>query len=180
MGNSRIATAIGVGTLLIGASSVFVELQNSLNRIWGIPKRSRTSGLWLFIRSRFLSLGLVFGVGFLLMVSLLVSTVLAALGTWIASYVGEWRLLLIVIDVTLSLLISMLLFALVYKYLPQEHLAWGGQVWGYSWDDSYFGTGTTYIRSRALNHSGDGGSGNAFNAFCTARRSCGACAMAML
>jgi membrane protein len=128
MGNSRIATVVGVVTLLIGASSVFVELQNSLDRIWGIPKRSRASGLWRAIRSRFLSLGLVFGVGFLLMVSLLVSTVLTALGTWIALYLGEWRTLLIVIDVTLSVLISMVLFALVYKYLPQEQSAWG-DVW---------------------------------------------------
>jgi membrane protein len=62
------------------------------------------------------------------MVSLLVSTVLAAFGAWIAPYLGEWRTLLIVIDVLLSLLISMVVFAFVYKYLPQEHLAWG-DVW---------------------------------------------------
>ena len=55
-----------------------------------------------------------------------------------------------------------------------------GQSWGFSRDDSYFGTGATCIRSRSFNHNGDGGSGNAFNASCTARRSCGACAMAML
>ena len=123
MGKSRLATVIGVVTLLIGASTVFVELQTSLDRIWGIPKRNRARGLWRILRSRFLSLGLVFGVGFVLMVSLLVSTVLAALGTWLAFYLGEWRTLLLVIDVVLSLLISMVLFALVYKYIPQERLA---------------------------------------------------------
>ena len=128
MGKSWLATVIGVVTLLIGASTVFVELQNSLDRIWGIPKRSRTRGLWRILRSRFLSLGLVFGVGFLLMVSLLVSTVLAALGTWLASYFGEWRTLLLVIDVPLSVVISTVLFALVYKYVPLERLAWG-DVW---------------------------------------------------
>jgi len=124
MGKSRVATAIGVGTLLIGASTVFVELQTSLDRIWGVPKRNRERGLWRLLRSRFLSLGLVFGVGFLLMVSLLVSTVLAALGTWLASYVGEWKSSIIAIDVALSVVISTALFAVVYKYVPQERLNW--------------------------------------------------------
>lgn len=68
LGSSRMATIIGVITLVLGASSVFVELQNSLDRIWGLPKRTRLKGLWHLIRGRFLSLGLVFGVGFLLMV----------------------------------------------------------------------------------------------------------------
>jgi len=128
MGKSWIATIIGVVTLLIGASSVFVELQHSLDRIWGIPKRTRTRGLWRILRSRVLSLGLVFGVGFVLMVSLLVSTLLTALGTWFAFYLGEWRTLLLVIDVALSLVISTILFALIYKYVPLERLAWG-DVW---------------------------------------------------
>ncbi len=78
MGKSQAATAVGVGTLLAGASTVFVELQASLDRIWGIPKRNRSRSVWLFVRARLLSLGLVFAVGFLLMVSLMVSTVLAA------------------------------------------------------------------------------------------------------
>jgi membrane protein len=146
MGKSRLATVIGVVTLLIGASTVFVELQTSLDRIWGIPKRNRARGLWRILRSRFLSLGLVFGVGFVLMVSLLVSTVLAALGTWLAFYLGEWRTLLLVIDVVLSLLISMVLFALVYKYIPQERLAWrdvwvGGLVTGILFNIGKFALG---------------------------------------
>lgn len=124
MGKSRLAAVVGVVTLLIGASTVFVELQTSLDRIWGIPKRNRKRGLWRLVRSRFLSLGLVFGVGFLLMVSLLMSTVLAALGTWLASYLGGWHTTLTVIDVALSLVISTALFAVVYKYVPQEHLNW--------------------------------------------------------
>jgi hypothetical protein len=70
----------------------------------------------------------VFGVGFLLMVSLLVSTVLAAFATWFASDLGAWQALLLVIDVGLSLVVSTVLFALVYKYLPLEQLAWRG-VW---------------------------------------------------
>jgi membrane protein len=128
MGQSRVATLIGVAMLLIGASSVFVELQKSLDRIWGVPARSRMSGFWQIIRSRFLSLGLVFGVGFLLVVSLLVSTVLAALDAWIASFLGEWRTLLFVVDLTLGLGITTVLFAFVYKYIPQAKMEWG-DVW---------------------------------------------------
>jgi len=128
LGKSRSATAIGVGTLLLGASTVFVELQNSLDRIWGIPKRYRGRGVFRIVRSRFLSLGLVFGVGFLLMVSLLVSTVLAALGAWLAAYLGEWKASIIAIEVAVSVMISTVLFALVYKYVPQERLYWP-EVW---------------------------------------------------
>jgi membrane protein len=124
LGKSRAATAIGVGTLLIGASTVFVELQTSLDRIWGVPKRNRERGLWRFMRSRFLSLGLVFAVGFLLMVSLMVSTILAAVGIWLATYLGEWQGVLLTVDISLSVIITTALFALVYKYVPQERLHW--------------------------------------------------------
>jgi membrane protein len=124
LGRSRVATSIGVVTLLFGASSVFVELQNALDRIWEIPKRKRMNGLWRILRSRFLSLGLVLGVGFLLMVSLLVSTAMAAFGTWLATLVGHWRVALLLIDVMLTLGTSAVLFALLFKYVPQERLAW--------------------------------------------------------
>jgi membrane protein len=124
MDKSRAATAIGVGTLLIGASTVFVELQTSLDRIWGIPHRNRERGVWRFLRSRFLSLGLVFAVGFLLMVSLMISTILAAVGIWLATYLGEWQGLLLIVDASLSVVVTTILFALIYKYVPQERLKW--------------------------------------------------------
>lgn len=124
MGKSKAAAAIGIFTLIIGASTVFVELQDSLDRIWGIPKRNRPRGVWRFLRGRFLSLGLVVGVGFLLMVSLLVSALLAALGTWLTSYFGEWQTSVLLVEGALGLLISTVLFALVYKFIPQEHVHW--------------------------------------------------------
>lgn len=128
LGNSRFATSIGVVTLLFGASSVFVELQNSLDRIWEIPKRKRMTGLWRILRARFLSLGLVLGVGFLLMVSLVVSTLMVAFGAWLSSILGHWRTTFLVIDVLLTLGISAVLFALLFKYVPQEKLTWS-DVW---------------------------------------------------
>ncbi len=124
MERSRMATVIGVFTLLVGASTVFVELQTSLDRIWGIPKRNRTRGIWRFLRARFLSLGLVFGVAFLLMVSLFTSAALAVVGAWLSRFLGVWHLSLIITYVCLSLVLSTVLFALVYKYVPQERLRW--------------------------------------------------------
>jgi membrane protein len=124
MQRSRTATTIGIVTLLVGASSVFVELQAALDRIWGIPKRNRTRGVWRFLRARFLSLGLVFGVGFLLMVSLVMSAALAVVDAWLARYLGAWHSSLLITYVLLSLAISTVLFALVYKYVPQERLQW--------------------------------------------------------
>lgn len=135
MGKSRAATAIGAGTLLIGASTVFVELQSALDKIWGVPKRKWQRTLWQAVRARFLSLGLVLAVGFLLMVSLLVSTVLAAVDSWLAQHVGQWRVWLIAADFSVSLIMSTALFALIYKVVPQQRLDWrdvwvGGLVTG--------------------------------------------------
>ena len=124
IGNSRFATSIGVVTLLFGASSVFVELQNSLDRIWEIPKRKRMKGLWQILRARFFSLGLVLGVGFLLLASLVVSTLMVAFGAWLSSLLGHWRTTFLVIDVVLTVGISAVLFALLFKYVPQEKLPW--------------------------------------------------------
>jgi membrane protein len=124
LSDSRYATVIGVATLLFGASSVFVELQNSLDRIWEIPKRKRSSGLWHIVRTRFLSLGLVLGVGFLLLASLVISALLVAFGAWLSSVLGHWRTTFLVMDVLLTLGISAALFALLFKYVPQEKLAW--------------------------------------------------------
>src|SRR5262249_38585920 len=77
-GSSIPAMVVGVIILLVGASGVFVELQDSLNTIWEVaPKPGR--GLWMTIRDRFLSLVMVFGTGFLLLVTLVISTVLSAL-----------------------------------------------------------------------------------------------------
>jgi membrane protein len=124
MKGSRTATMIGVLTLLIGASTVFVELQTSLDRIWGVPKRNRGRGIWRFLRARFLSLGLVFGVAFLLMVSLVMSAALAVVGALLSRYLGAWHSSLMITYVLLSLSITTVLFALVYKYVPQERLHW--------------------------------------------------------
>jgi membrane protein len=122
------AAAIGIGTLLVGATSVFGELQNTLDYIWKTPPRNDTVAWWRILRSRILSFGLILGVGFLLLVSLLASAALAALGTWLGTYLVHWQLILPALDLLLSLGLSTVLFALIFKYVPKEEIDWG-DVW---------------------------------------------------
>ena len=85
---SVMATVFGVALLLIGATSVFGELQDALDRIWRAPVRA--SGWWVLIRARLLSFGMILGIGFLLMVSLVASAALAALQKWWGPMFGDW------------------------------------------------------------------------------------------
>ena len=126
-GLKGIAAAIGVVTLLIGATSVFGELQKTLDYIWKSPEKSSVAW-WRILRSRILSVGLILGVGFLLMVSLLVSAALSALGAWFQTFLVQWSVILPALDLVLSLGLSTVLFAMIYKFVPREDIAWG-DVW---------------------------------------------------
>lgn len=125
---SGFAAVVGLITLLVGASSVFAELQNALDRIWKTPARSGTEGWWLFLRRRVLSFGLVLGVGFLLLVSLVASAALAAFGGWLGTFLPGWRTVLYLLDLILSFATATLLFAMIFKYVPRETITWG-DVW---------------------------------------------------
>lgn len=119
--SSVTAMIIGAIVLLVGASGVFAELQDSLNTIWEVaPKPGR--GILMTIRDRFLSLVMVFGSGFLLLVTLVISTVLAALtrfaGLEKIGVVGQ------IINFCVSFGVITLLFAMLYKYLPDVKIAW--------------------------------------------------------
>lgn len=123
-----LAAAIGVVTLLVGATSVFGELQNALDRIWQTPRHGREAGWWRVIRGRVLSVGMVLGVGFLLLVSLVASAALVAIGDWLGRSVPALEIVLPVLDLTFSFGMTVLLFALIYKYVPRESIPWG-DVW---------------------------------------------------
>jgi membrane protein len=120
--------AISIVTLLIGATSVFGELQNALNVIWGTTSGSGVEGVWQFLRQRVLSVGMILVVGFLALVSLLASATLALIGTWIGSFIAEWHTVLWVLNLVVGFFLITLLFALIYKYVPREKIAWG-DVW---------------------------------------------------
>jgi membrane protein len=122
-----IASAMGIGILLVGASGAFVELQDALNKIWRVQRRSES--IWLgVIRERFLSFGLVLGLGFLLLVSLVVSAALGAVGNFIAPLLPWPVFLLEAVNFFLSLGVIALLLALIFKYLPDTEIAWS-DVW---------------------------------------------------
>jgi len=123
-----IAAAIGIVTLVVGATSVFGELQNALNRIWRTPPQPKSVGWWRFVRARVLSVGMVMGVGFLLLVSLLVSAALAAFGGWLGSFLPQFDIVLPIADLLVSFGMTVLLFALIYRYVPGESIPWG-DVW---------------------------------------------------
>ena len=118
------AAIIGVALLLIGATTVFAELQDDLDRIWRAPKRTVDAGIFGLIRTRILSFGMILGIGFLLIVSLIFSAALAALGKWWEPVFGGFGLLANLVDITLSFLIITLAFAMIYKLMPRMKIAW--------------------------------------------------------
>jgi len=125
---SATATVFGVIVLVIGATSVFGELQDALDRIWRAPARPGQSGLWRLIRARLLSIGLILGIGFLLMVSLLASAALAALRKWWGPMLGGWGTTASLIDIVSSFLVTTVAFALIYKIVPRVRIDWA-DVW---------------------------------------------------
>jgi membrane protein len=120
LGSSILAIVIGVGALILTATTAFVELQDDLDRIWKAEPRVG-SGLINLIRSRLLSFGMVLAIGFLLAVSLVLSAAIAALGD---SLLGEAELLLQMITFLVSFAVITVLFAMIYKVLPNVEIAW--------------------------------------------------------
>ncbi|HYG49730.1 MAG TPA: YihY/virulence factor BrkB family protein, partial [Flavobacteriales bacterium] len=123
--NSTMAGILGVLIIIIGATGVFAQLQATLNSIWEVEAVPEKSGLWLMIRSRLFSFGLILSIGFLLLVSLVLSSALAALSGWIKTH---WPDYIMFIFQALNLLVSFgmvtLLFALIYKILPDAKIKW--------------------------------------------------------
>lgn len=123
-GKSVWAIASGVATFLLGATAVFAELQTALNKIWDVQAQPRRGVFLSFIFDRLRSFTLALGVGFLLLVSLVVSAVLAALqeylNSWMPAFPALWQLL----NVAASFAVAALLFAMIYKYLPDVEITW--------------------------------------------------------
>ena len=119
-----IASVTGVVLLALGATTVFAELQSDLDRIWKAPAVKKPEGLWGMLRSRVLSLGLVVSIGFLLLVSLVVSAALAAFGKWWGGAFGDVEWLFHILDFVVSIGVITVMFALMYKILPRVDIAW--------------------------------------------------------
>jgi membrane protein len=117
------ATCIAGGTLALAATGVFVQLQNSLNKIWNV-QQVQGKGWRNFIRHRLLSFAMVFGIGFLLLVSLVCSAGLSALGNVVGDYFSGKEILLKTLDFVISLGIITALFTMIFKFLPDVKIAW--------------------------------------------------------
>jgi membrane protein len=127
-GNSKVGATIGIITLLIGATTMFGELQDSINTIWGLKPKPK-QGLWVLVKNRLLSFGMIGVLGFLLLVSLAVTAVVASLSDRIQQWLpGVGESLMFVITGVLSLLITSALFAVIFKVLPDARMEWK-QVW---------------------------------------------------
>ena len=123
-----LATIVGVVLLLIGATSVFGELQSALDRIWHAPERVTAGGLFSLIQSRLLSFGMILGIGFLLMVSLLLSAGLSAIGKWWSPMFNDWTLMASIVNLAVSFALTTMMFAMIYKLMPRVKIHWS-EVW---------------------------------------------------
>ncbi len=119
-----VATIIGTVTLLLGATSVFMQLQGALNQIWDAPPPPATRGWLRTLRSRGLSFGMVLVIGFLLMVSLVVSALISGVGDRLAGWIEIPGWALQGINLGVSVVVVTGLFALLYKLLPDVHIPW--------------------------------------------------------
>jgi membrane protein len=119
-----VAGLISVVILLVGATTVFAELQSALDRIWHTPEAEKPSGVVAVVKARVLSVGLILGLAFLLMVSLSVSAGLAALGTWFGGLLPGWEILLYLINMVISIAIATVLFGMIFKLMPTARVAW--------------------------------------------------------
>lgn len=123
-GKGTVAAVIGIITLLFGATAVFAEIQDSINTIWGFKAKPK-KGLWKIVRNRFLSFSVVVSLGFLLLVSLAISTILEALGDKLkASFPDVTVVIFYILDLVISFVVITALFTVIFKVLPDAKTKW--------------------------------------------------------
>lgn len=121
-----VAAIIGVITLLIGATGVFAEIQDSINTIWGLkPKPSKKGGIWLLLKSRLLSFGIIVSLGFLLLVSLGVTAIIEGLGGRLKQVFPDVGVVVLYIsNIVITLVVITVLFGVIFKVLPDARIKW--------------------------------------------------------
>lgn len=123
--NSLLASIIGILVILLGATGVFVQFQKSLNTIWNVQADATKSGIISFLKARLFSFGLIVSIAFMLMVSLVVSALLAALGAWVSTHFSpSFLLILQFFNIIISLSVFIILFALMFKFFPDARIKW--------------------------------------------------------
>jgi membrane protein len=121
---------IGILATIVGATTVFAQMQQSLNQIWDVAPRPKRNNLWVFIKSRLLSLTIILAIGFIMLVSLLLSVALRS----VMAFAEEWLPVpgpaMVGMELVLSLLVITLMFAAMFKILPDVRLSWGDVLLG--------------------------------------------------
>jgi membrane protein len=120
---SRWSLLVGTGLTLFGATTVFAQLQAALNRVWHVEAEP-SSAVWNFVKHRLLSFALVLSLGFLLMVSLVISAVLAAVNEYVSAAANGTAVLWEILNMAVSFGLATLLIALMFKYLPDAEIQW--------------------------------------------------------
>lgn len=119
------ATIVGTIVLIVGATGVFVQLQKSLNIIWEVEAKAQKSGIWKLIRLRLFSFGLILSVAFLLLISLVITSLLAASGNYIKQHWSDTFVWLFnFLDILITMCFITVLFAAMYKILPDAKVKW--------------------------------------------------------
>ncbi|CAN5356509.1 N/A [soil metagenome] len=127
--DSVLATILGIVIIIIGATGVFVEFQRSLNSIWQVKGKIAKSGIKAFLTTRLFSFGLIISIAFMLLISLVITSLVAAIGNWMQQHWSESFIVLFhVINFLVSLSIITILFALMFKILPDAKVKWDS-VW---------------------------------------------------
>ena len=116
--------AVGLAVLVIGATSVFAELQDDLNRIWQTPSKVKLAGWWAWLRTRLLSMGLIFAIGFLMLVSLAASAMFEAAGSWAGGLAGSEKVVGEAVNFVVSYVLTAALIALIYRFMPDATIRW--------------------------------------------------------
>ncbi|MFA9478556.1 YihY/virulence factor BrkB family protein [Phycisphaerales bacterium AB-hyl4] len=161
IGGGAVSLTIGLVTLLVGATTVFAQLQNSLNQIWRVqPSPKKSNAVWTFIRTRLLALGVVVMIGILLLASLITSSVLAGMQEQVDAWLPGLGVTSRVLDLVFTLVVMTVLIALVFKFLPDVKIAWR-DVWvGAAVTGVLFGIGKFAIGA----YLGQAGIGSAYGA----------------
>jgi membrane protein len=131
-----IAASIGIVVFIVAATSVFNELQDSLNRIWQVHGARHKAGFFAFVRARLLSLGMILGISLLLLVSVVVSAGLSSMTKALGPTSMRWQFAAQLTDVFLSFALITVMFAVIFKVIPHARLRWG---------DTWTGAATTAV-----------------------------------
>ena len=120
--SGMLATIVGVVTLMFGASGVFGQLKDALNTIWNVELK-KAAGVMGFIKERFLSMAMVLGIGFLLLITLVLDAAISAMGGYVEQYVGG-EAVAHALQLALSFVVAVVLFACIFRILPDLKIAW--------------------------------------------------------